>query len=154
MFANPSGAVYGTIAVAALLAAESARHETYLETVSAVVITLILYWLAHSYAEFTGERLRSGERLTASGLAHTMAREVTILFGAAVPLIPLLVWWLTGGQLTGAVTAAVWTSAVTIVVTELLVGLRAELSGRRLVAQAGIGALLGLLVIALKVVLH
>jgi len=57
--ANPAGLIYGTIAVAALLAAESARRETYVETVGAVLITLLLYWLAHSYAGFTGERVRA-----------------------------------------------------------------------------------------------
>src|ERR1035441_8833725 len=46
---NPGRLVYGTIAVGALLAAESARQETYVETVFAVAITLLLYWLAHSF---------------------------------------------------------------------------------------------------------
>ena len=41
---NPGRLVYGTIAVGALLAAESARQETYVETVFAVAITLLLYW--------------------------------------------------------------------------------------------------------------
>ncbi len=35
-------AVYGTISVGALLAAESANQETYLETVIAVLLTLLL----------------------------------------------------------------------------------------------------------------
>ena len=53
--------------MAALLAAESARQETYPRTVGAVAITLILYWLAHSYSEFTGERLERGEPFSYSG---------------------------------------------------------------------------------------
>ena len=52
---NPAGLVYGTIAVGALLAAESARQETYTRTIIAVAIALILYWLSYSYAEFTGQ---------------------------------------------------------------------------------------------------
>jgi hypothetical protein len=154
MATNPSGAVYGTIAVAALLAAESARRETYLGTVSAVVVTLVLYWFAHSYASYAEERLEGGERLTVAGLGRTMAHELTILIGAAIPLIPLLGWWVTGGGLTNAVTAAVWTSAAIIVITEVALGLRAQLSGRGLIGQAGMGALLGLMVIALKILLH
>jgi hypothetical protein len=151
---NPAGAVYGTIAVAALLAAESARRETYLATVAAVVITLALYWLAHSYAEFTGERLRTGERLTRAGLSRMMARELTILIGAAVPLVVLLISWVGGASLTTAVNAAIWTSAAMIAIIEVILGLRSRLPGRELAAQTVLGALLGLLVVALRVVLH
>jgi hypothetical protein len=151
---NPAGAVYGTIAVAALLAAESARRETYLATVAAVVITLALYWLAHSYAEFTGERLRTGERLTRAGLSRMMARELTILIGAAVPLVVLLISWVGGASLTTAVNAAIWTSAAMIAFIEVILGLRSRLPGRELAAQTVLGALLGLLVVALRVVLH
>lgn len=151
---NPAGAVYGTIAVAALLAAESARRETYLTTVAAVVITLALYWLAHSYAEFTGERLRTGERLTLAGLSRMMAHELTILIGAAVPLVALLISWAAGASVTTAVNAAIWTSAAIIAIIEVIVGLRSRLRGRELAAQAVLGALLGLMVVALRVVLH
>jgi hypothetical protein len=154
MFANPGAAVYGAIAVSALLAAESPRRETYAKTVAAVVITLVLYWLAHSYAEFAGRRLKTAGRLTLEDLASTMLHELSLLAGAAVPLVPLLTWWAAGGRLTGAVTAAVWTSASMIVIIELIAGLRARLSGRELGEQVALGALLGLLVIALKVVLH
>jgi hypothetical protein len=151
---NLAGAVYGTIAVAALLAAESARRETYLSTVAAVVITLALYWLAHSYAEFTGERLRTGERITLAGFSRMMARELTILIGAAVPLGVLLIAWGNGASLTTAVNAAIWTSAAMIALIELIVGLRSDLSGRELAAQAMLGGVLGLAVVALRVVLH
>ena len=61
---NPGSAIYGTIAVGALLAAESVRRETYGKNIEAVVITLLIYWLAHAYADLAAERLRSGARLT------------------------------------------------------------------------------------------
>ena len=154
MRVKPFGAVYGLIAVAALLAAESANSETYLETIGAVLITLLMYWLAHSYAELTSERLRTGEHLTVGLLARTLAGELTILIGAAVPLTVLLVCWAAGADLTTAVTAGVWSSALTIVVLEVAIALRADLRGRELVAQVAIGALLGLFVIALRFVLH
>jgi uncharacterized membrane protein YadS len=43
---NPGDAVCGAIAVGALLAAETPRQETYAKTIAAVIITLLLYWLA------------------------------------------------------------------------------------------------------------
>jgi hypothetical protein len=71
-----------------------------------------------------------------------------------VPVLPLLIWWIAGGTLSDAVTAAVWTSAGMVVVYEVVAGLRAELSGKEMAAQIAIGATLGVLVIALKLVLH
>ncbi len=154
MFDNPGIAVYGAIAVAALLAAESPRRETYARTVAAVVLTLLLYWLAHSYSELIGGRLETGERLTFKMVGTAMARNLALLTGAAIPLIPLVVWWVTGGSLSGAVVAAEWTAAGMIVIIELLAGLRGHLTGRELVGQVALGALLGLMVAALRVILH
>jgi hypothetical protein len=154
MPANPAAAVYGTITVGALLAGESAQRETYPRTLGAVAIALLLYWLAHSYASFAARRLLRGERLNLRGLAWMMAHELPILIGSAIPLVVLLIWWAAGAKLTGGVNAAIWTSAAMIVILELVAGLRARLFGRELFAQATLGALLGLLVIALKLVLH
>jgi hypothetical protein len=113
-----------------------------------------MYWLAHSYAELASERLQAGERLTLSSVARTMAGEVTILVGAGVPLLAVLVCWGAGASLETGMTAGVWTSAAMIVLLELIIGVRAEQSGRQLAAQVAIGALLGLLVIGLRLILH
>lgn len=154
MPANPAGLVYGTIAVGALLAAESARRETYPRTIGAVVLTLVLYWLAHSYAEFTAGRIRDHGRFTFDGLARTAAHELSVLTGASLPLLVVLLLWAAGARLAGAVTAAIWTSATAIVLIEVLIGVRAHLPRRDLIRQTTMGALLGLLVIALRVLLH
>jgi hypothetical protein len=151
---NPGRFVYGTIAVGALLAAESARQETYLETVSAVAITLLLYWLAHSYSEFVDRRLEHGKPFSLDGFADAALHELAVLVGAAIPLIVLLIWWVAGASLGAAVSAALWTSAIVIVAIEIVIGRRAELSGRAFVTQTGFGAILGVLVMALRLVLH
>jgi hypothetical protein len=152
--ADPAGLVYGTIAVGALLAAERARRETYLKTIVAVIITMLLYWLAHSYAEFTASRLREHGRFTFDGLARTAAHELSVLAGAALPLLMVLILWVAGARLSVAVTAAIWTSATAIVAIELTIGIRADLPRSDLIRQTALGTLLGLLVIALRLILH
>jgi hypothetical protein len=154
MLPNSAGVVYGTIAVAALLAAETARSETYAETVAAVLITLVLYWLAHAYSEFTGRRLEGGEPFSLAGFGRTAVHELSVLIGAAIPLLALVIAWIAGAQLTTAVTASVWVAAAMIVAFELTIAIRAHAPRRELVAQTAFGMLLGLLVIALRVVLH
>ena len=151
---NPGSAIYGTIAVGALLAAESVRRETYAKNIVAVVITLLIYWLAHSYADLAAERLRSGAQLTVGRLVRTMVEELPLLAGATIPLATLLICWAAGTRLSVAVIAALWTSAAIVVMIELSAGVRGHLAARQFIAQALIGALLGSLVIFLKVVLH
>jgi hypothetical protein len=154
MGANPAGAIYGTLTVGALLAAEQAGRETYAKTIGAVALTMVLYWLAHAYATSAHHRLRESSPLSAKLVAKTMVREVPILLGAAVPLVVVILFGAAGATLTTAVNAGVWSSAVVIVAIETVSAARADLSGRELVVQVVVGAALGLLVIGLKLLLH
>ena len=61
---NAAGVVYGMITVGALMAAESGRHESYVDAIGSAVFATLLYWLAHAYADLLGRRLDTGERLT------------------------------------------------------------------------------------------
>jgi membrane protein YqaA with SNARE-associated domain len=151
---NTPRVVYGTITVGVLLAVETAARETYAETVGSVVLALVVYWLAHSYAELTAQRIDEGQRLSRAGVIHSARNEAWILAGGALPLLPILIWWVAGGNLTNAVTAGIWTAAGMIVVYELVAGLRADLTVWELVVQTAVGATLGVIVIAIKVVLH
>jgi membrane protein YqaA with SNARE-associated domain len=151
---NVARVVYGTVAVGALLAAESPEQATYAETLASVLIALLIYWMAHSYAELTARRIEEGERLTSSALVGSMLHEIWILVGAAIPVIPLLIWWVAGGSLADADTAAIWTAAAMVVVYEVIAGLRAELSAKEMAVQLALGATLGVLIISLKLVLH
>jgi len=154
MLSDLSAAIYGTMTVGALLAAESAERETYLKTVISVVITLVIYWFAHSYAEFASERLKERKPLRLEPLGRIMVLQVPILFGAAIPLVAVLVLWAANASLSTAVDAAVWTSAVVVMLIEVLAGVRAKRTGRELVFQTAFGALLGLLIIVLRLTLH
>ncbi|MGZ4230209.1 MAG: hypothetical protein ACXVVQ_02130 [Solirubrobacteraceae bacterium] len=151
---NVARVVYGTVAVGALLAAESPEQETYAETMASVLIALLIYWMAHSYAELTARRIEEGERLTTTALVGSMLHEVWILVGAAIPVIPLLIWWIAGGSLADADTTAIWTAAGMVVVYEVIAGLRAELTAKEMIVQLALGATLGVLIISLKLVLH
>jgi hypothetical protein len=151
---NPGGIVYGTILVATLLAAESATRETYGETIGAVAIALAVYWLANAYAVFTGERARTSEHFTARGYLNALVHEVTVLLGALVPLVAVLACWAAGTTLATAIVIAVWVAAAIIVATELALGIRSHLDGRELVVQTAFGALLGIAIVALRVLLH
>jgi len=151
---NAGGIVYGTIVVATLLAAESAQNETYGKTIGAVVLAMLTYWLAVSYAHYSGERIERQERFEYEGLGRTALSEVTMLIGAVPELLAVLVVWALGDSLALAIRVGVIVAAVTIVVTELVTGIRADLRGRELVRQTLIGAVFGVLIIVLRLLLH
>jgi hypothetical protein len=128
---NPSGVVYGIIVIGALLAAESGRHETYLDTLASAAIAAMLYWFAHAYAEVLGRRLTRHEHLSARTLARTLARDWAIVEGAALPL-----------------------AIASLVAFELIAGIRSRASPRELALEGGAGAAMGIAILALKIVLH
>jgi membrane protein YqaA with SNARE-associated domain len=151
---NAGGLVYGTILVATLLAAESARRDTYLDTVGAVLLALLTYWLTLTYAHYTGERLEHEEHFRYGAFARAAARELTLLYGSLVPLVGILVCWAAGAALGTAVNVAVASAAAAIIAAEIVIGVRADLERGELVRQTVVGALLGLLVISLRLLLH
>jgi hypothetical protein len=151
---NPAALVYGTIAVGALLAAESAQNETYAKTIAGVTIALILYWLSYSYAEFTGRRIEREQPVTVTGLVEAATSELSVLLGAAMPFLALIICWAFGVSLNTAVNVGIVVSAAMVVAIEIAIGVRAKLTGHELVVQSAFGAFLGLLVIALRIVLH
>jgi hypothetical protein len=154
MIPNTGGILYGTIMVGALLAAESARQQNYADTVGAVAIAMVLYWLVHSYTGYTERRVERGRPLTLAGLVQALAQELMIIAGALLPLITLLICWAAGAGLPTAVNAGVYTSAVIIVLVEVGAAVRAELTGRELIAQISFGAFFGLLIIILNLLLR
>jgi hypothetical protein len=146
--------VYGIIVIGALLAAESDRHDTYLDTVSSTVIAAALYWLAHAYAGVLGSRLTSQRRLTVAALVRALAHDWAIMVGAAVPLLTLVLCWALGAALGSAVTAALWSAIASLIAFELLAGVRSRATPRELALDLAVGSLMGLAILALKIVLH
>jgi hypothetical protein len=146
--------VYGLLAIGALLAAESGRHESYLDTVLSALIAACLYWLLHSYATILGRRLTTGERLRPSVLLRGFVHDWALLRGASIPFAALLVAWVSGASQRTAVTVALWCSVLGLVGLEVLAGLRARARLPELALETAIGLTMGLAVLALRIVLH
>jgi hypothetical protein len=151
---NPEGAVYGIITIGTLLAAESGLRETYPETVGSVSIAVVLYWFAHSYADVLGLRLSKQRRLSGSELWSTFVQDWSIVRGASVPLLALLVAWAAGAEQTTAVGAAVWTAVGSLVAFEVAAGIRSRARPTELVLEVIVGSAMGLAILALRALLH
>ncbi len=151
---NPTGVVYGTILIGALIAAESGAHDGYLDMIGSTVLGLGIFWLAHSYSTILGRRLSRKEHLTARALGRALGHEWSIVRGASVPLLTLLIAWAAGASEATGVDAAVWAAIASLVMFELLAGLRAGSTPREFALEAAVGATMGLAILALKFVAH
>ena len=151
---NPAGVVYGIIVIGALMAAESGREETYAETIGSATLTAGLYWFLHAYAHVLGRRLATRGRLTMGALSHALVEEWAIVRGAAVPLLALIIAWVTQASRETGVTVALWSAVVSLVVFELAAGVRSRASAGELALEVGIGIVLALAILALRIVLH
>ncbi len=151
---NPAAAVYGLLAVGALLAAESGRHESHLDALLSALIATATYWLLHAYTAVLGRRLTDGERLSARALLRALVHDWTLLRGAAIPVAALLVAWVAGATKEAGVTAALWSAAVSLVAFELLAALRTRSSAREVALETAVGLTMGIGVLGLRIVLH
>jgi hypothetical protein len=150
----PAGVVYGLITVGALLAAESGLKDTYPETVGSTVIAMTLYWFAHAYADVLGLRLSEQRRVSWAELWHTFVQDWSIVRGAGLPLLALLVAWAVGASQTAAVTAGVWAVVASLIAFELAAGVRSKAKPIELAFDVLAGTTLGLGILVLRVLLH
>ncbi len=151
---NAPGMVFGVITVGALMAAESGNHESHLDAFVSALIATLLYWLAHSYADLLGRRLDTGEPLTPRALGRALLHASAIVRGAMIPLLALVIAWIAGASREAGVTAGLRTAVGTVVVFELLAGIRSRYTFGELVLKAGVGIALGLAILGVKGILR
>jgi hypothetical protein len=140
--------------IGALLAAESGSHDTFAETLGSALIAVGIYWAVHAYSETLGRRLTTPGRLTMGALWRALRYEWAIVEGAAVPLLVLVFAWVAGASQETAVTAALWSAVACLIGFELVAGIRSHARPAELALDVGVGVLLGLAILALKLVLH
>jgi hypothetical protein len=151
---NLADAIYGLILGGALMAAESALPESHLDVVGSVAITLSVYWLADAYAFALSRRVESGKRLSLRSLREGLAHTVSVVQGAIVPELALLIGWVVGASSRASLSAAVWSTVIALIALELLAGVRAKAGAVELVLDCCVGAGIGASVLLLRALLH
>lgn len=144
---NPAGVVYGTLAVGAVLAAESTVRDTFSETIEATFLALVMYWLAHTYTDVVGQRLGSKSvsprALSPRRLWQAATKELAIVKGASIPIVVLALSWLARATVGAGVTAALWASAVMLGYFEVAAAIRTRDRWFRIALESLFGVALG-----------
>ncbi len=155
---NPGATIYGTLVAAALLATEAGAHDTLGETVGTILATLVVYWLAHAYADLLARQaLAEGDepaRPDWHAAVESLAQELGIIAGGLGLVLVLVIVDLAGASLSVAVDAAQLCSIAQLVAWGLFAARRAHLRPGWMVVYAMASAALGVLIGLLKIALH
>lgn len=148
-----AAAVYGLIVAASVMVA-GAGHLGVGGIAAAVIVTVVVYWLAESYARYLAERVvHPGHEAAREAVRHALHhwRMVTATF---LPLAVLLLASLIGADRSGAVIAALALTALLLAVLGWIAAARARMTHPRRLATAAVAGAIGLVMIALKLALH
>jgi hypothetical protein len=141
--------IYGAIVTAAILDT-AGGHASTTELVIAVVVTLLVYWLAEEYAEVLGEEVAGSRRPSWASVREALATTWPMVTASFAPLLALVLARLAGASELTAANIGLVAAVVLLTVHGWLAGRAAQLHGRQLVITTSIAATLGLVMIALK----
>lgn len=146
--------IYGAIVTASIFAATSGLTTTSL--VIAVVVTLMVYWLAEEYAVLLGEQIAGGRLPSLARIGRALAETWPMVTASFLPLAGAVI-----ARLAGATSLTAANVGLTVVILLLAVhswsaARAARLTGWRLLGAAGVAVSLGLVMVLLKnlVLLH
>jgi hypothetical protein len=147
--------IYGAIITAAILDTAGNRLPTD-ALVIAVVVTLVVYWLAEEYAELVGEHVAGGRLPTWSHVRAGLVSTWPMVSTSFAPLLVLVLAHVAGASALIAANVGLVAAVVLLTVYAWSAGRAAQFRGRQLVVVTSVAATLGLVMIALKdlVLLH
>ena len=141
--------IYGAIVTASVLDT-AGGHVTTPALLVAVVVTLLVYWLAEEYAELLGEQAAHGLMPTREYIRGALAMTWPMVSASFAPLLVLVVARAVGASNLSAANIALAAAIVLLMAHAWLAGRSARLHGLRLLATTSLAAGLGLLMVLLK----
>jgi hypothetical protein len=141
--------IYGAIITAAILDTAGGRMPTD-ALVIAVVVTLVVYWLAEEYAELLGEQVEAGQLPTWARVSEALVETWPMVSSSFAPLIALVIVRVAGASALTAANAGLVVAIVLLVIHGWSAGRASRLRGRQLLLTTSIAAAVGLVMIALK----
>ena len=148
-----AAAVYGSLLAASVIAAASTDSALpRFETVVLLLVTGLVFWVAHTYAGLVGER-SVGQRLTWSQAREVGRREWPLAEAAVLPAAMVAISPLLGLSLTATGWLALSVAVAQQVGWAYVGALHATASRRIAAVEAAINLVLGLVIVAAKAAL-
>jgi hypothetical protein len=141
--------IYGAVVTAAIIAAVGEQLPTRGLAV-AVVVTLLVYWVAEQYAELLGEHTAAGHLPTWRQIRAGSVATWPMVGGSGTPLLALVLARLAGASRSAAANVRLAAALVLLVYHAWSAGRAAHLAGRSLLAATSVAVALGVVMIVLK----
>jgi hypothetical protein len=150
--ANVDGAIFGTITAAAVIAASA--HDTTIGLVlTATVVTVVIFWLAHVYGSVVESHMEEG-RAGLNAVGQALIDELPVLEAPAPSVLILLAGVVGVLDAETAVLAALWMAVAQLVIWGAAAARRHRRSWRAAAASGAISGMFGLVIILLKTLVH
>jgi hypothetical protein len=141
--------IYGTIITAAILDTAGGRLPTD-ALVTAVVVTLFVYWIAEEYAEVLGEQAAGGRLPGWAYIQQALEATWPMVSASFAPLLALVVARLAGATALEAANVGLAVAFAVLALHGWRASVAAQLRGWQLLAACSVAAALGLIMILLK----
>lgn len=152
---DAAAALYGVILATALTAAYSEYSGTDAgEIALAVVVTGIVFWLAHAYAAVVARGLVRESRFSWRGVGLALGEEVPLLVGTAPPVLALLLAPIGILSEYHAENVAIATGVGTLAIVGFVAGHRQQAGAGRTLVMTIVSLAMGLAIVALKAIVH
>jgi hypothetical protein len=151
--ANLGGAIYGTITVAAVIAASAAHDEPLTTVLAATVSTVVVFWLAHVYSEVIAHHFE-GHRPSLAAVAHVAHRELPFLEAPVLPILLLVAGAAGFLDHDVAINLALWTAVLQLAGWGVASARRQGWSWPAAAVTGAINGAFGMVLILLKAILH
>ncbi|KAB1990680.1 hypothetical protein [Streptomyces triticiradicis] len=148
-----AGAIYGSILAASVVAtAGTAGEYPRLQAVVLLMITGLVFWATHVYAQLVGERV-VGQRWSVRQIRRTAAHEWSIVEAATLPAVAVALSAVFGLSVNTGLWIALGVAVAQQVMWACLGAVRAGAPRGLVVAEGFVNLALGLIIVAAKVVL-
>lgn len=147
------GAITGTVVCAAAIAGAAGHLESTGQLSLLIAGTVVVYWIAHLHAITIGSAMNQHHHPLAA-FRHAFWEALPIAGASLVPLGILLAMRLFGASLMAGAWTALYATIVLLAIYSYQAGARGGLGLSGRLASATVGALVGLLVVVLKALLH
>jgi hypothetical protein len=145
--------IYGTIVTAAVIAAAGDTLSTA-DLAIAVIVTLVVYWVAEQYADLVAEHTHAGRLPSWEEVRVSLADSFPTVTASFLPLIGLFLAWVFGAGPLEASEVALTVAVVLLFFDGHAAGKAAGLSGVRLMAVSTTAVALGLAMVVMKALIQ
>jgi hypothetical protein len=150
---DTAGAIYGTIAAMAVIAG-TASSSSHAKPLALTAATLLVFWLAHVYAQALSHHLRGARRLHWPVVREAMVEERPLLEGPLPLLVVLALGALEVIDHRLSVRLALWLGVAQLLTWGILYARRQRWRWVTAVTAGVVNAVFGLLIVLLEVVIH